>query len=156
MLDRLEDGHDVDRSVLVDRLLDAGAIHPRPVDPPSSTVANVTIVTPQLRTDTTSRAHDDGRITIDDGSIPPLADATHRLPVTSGPAAARNAARPFVDTELVAFLDADVEVADGWLEPLLWHFDDPNVGLVAPRSAVRPGHRSTSATSPPASAPAHG
>ena len=136
VLDRLEDGHDVDRSVLVDRLLDAGAIHPRPIDPPSSTV--VTIVTPQLRTDETSRAHDDGRITIDDGSIPPLADATHRLPVTSGPAAARNAARPFVDTALVVFLDADVEVAEGWLEPLLRHFDDPNVGLVAPRVSGEP------------------
>jgi mycofactocin glycosyltransferase len=139
VLDRLEHGHEVDRSVLIDRLLDAGAIHPRPVDPPSSTVADVTIVTPQLRTDATSRAHDDGRITIDDGSIPPLADAIHRLPVTSGPAAARNAARQFVDTELMVFLDADVQVADGWLEPLLWHFDDSNVGLVAPRVSGEPG-----------------
>ncbi len=93
----------------------------------------MTVVTPQLRTDATSRIHDDGRITIDDGSTPPLAGATHRLPVRRGPAAARNAARPFVDTELVAFLDADVEAPDGWLEPLLAHFDDPKVGLVAPR-----------------------
>ena len=139
VLDELEQGHGVDRSVLVDRLLDAGAIHPHPGDPPGSVIADVTIVTPQLRTDATSRAHDDGRITIDDGSIPPLADAIHRLPVTTGPAAARNAARSFVHTDIVVFLDADVEVADGWLESLLRHFDDPRVGLVAPRVGGEPG-----------------
>ena len=136
VLDRLAHGDDVGPSVLVDRLLDAGAIHPcPPVRPPvhGSTVHGVTFVTPQLRTAATSRIRDDGRITIDDGSMPPLAGATHRLAVTSGPAAARNAARPFVDTELVVFLDADVEAPAGWLEPLLAHFDDPKVGLVAPR-----------------------
>ena len=136
VLDRLADGDDVEPSVLVDRLLDAGAIHPCHTSRPpihGVTVHTVTVVTPQLRTGATSRIHDDGRITIDDGSTPPLAGATHRLPVRRGPAAARNAARPFVDTELVAFLDADVEAPDGWLEPLLAHFDDPKVGLVAPR-----------------------
>ena len=75
----------------------------------------------------------DGRVTIDDGSSPPLPGATSRLPVTGGPAAARNAGRRFVDTELIAFVDADVETTDGWLDPLLAHFDDPSVGLVAPR-----------------------
>ncbi len=131
VLDRLEHGDEVDDSVLVDRLLDAGAIHPAP--PPRLGLDDVTIATPQLRTDATSRAPDDGRITIDDGSMPPLAGATHRLPITGGPAAARNAARPFIDTELVVFLDGDVEAPEGWLEPLLAHFDDPKVGLVAPR-----------------------
>jgi mycofactocin system glycosyltransferase len=133
LLDRLEHGDDVTDSVLVDRLLDAGAIHPEPEGPAGLGLDDVTVATPQLRADATSRAADDGRITIDDGSMPPLAGATHRLPVTSGPAAARNAARSFVGTELVAFLDADVEAPDGWLEPLLAHFDDPKVGLVAPR-----------------------
>jgi hypothetical protein len=43
-----------------------------------------------------------------------------------------------VTTELVAFLDADVSASAGdrrrvWLAPLLAHFDDPRVGLVAPR-----------------------
>jgi mycofactocin system glycosyltransferase len=133
VLDRLSDGDDVEPSVLVERLLDAGAIHPDPSGPADLTLRDATIVTPQLRTNAASLVHDDGRITIDDGSMPPLAGATHRLPVTSGPAAARNAARPFIDTELVVFLDADVEPADGWLEPLLAHFDDPTVGLVAPR-----------------------
>ncbi len=137
VLDRLAAGDDVEPSVLVDRLLDAGAIHPRATAKPdpgsSSSIDQVTIVTPQLRTDANSGIHDDGRITIDDGSIPPLAGATHRLPTTRGPAAARNAARPFIHTELVVFLDADVEAPDGWLDPLLAHFDDPKVGLVAPR-----------------------
>jgi mycofactocin system glycosyltransferase len=131
VLDRLADGDDVEMSVLVDRLLDAGAIHP--CHTAGTGIHGVTVVTPQLRTDATSRARDDGRVTVDDGSIPPLAGAAHRLPVTSGPAAARNAARPFVATELVVFLDADVEAPAGWLEPLLAHFDDPKVGLVAPR-----------------------
>jgi mycofactocin system glycosyltransferase len=38
-----------------------------------------------------------------------------------------------VTTPLVAFVDTDVELTDGWLEPLLAHFADPAVGLVAPR-----------------------
>ncbi len=133
LLDRLERTEDVAGSVLVDRLLDAGAIHPVPDGPGRLGVDDITVATPQLRADARSRAADDGRITIDDGSMPPLAGATHRLPITSGPAAARNAARRFVRTELVVFLDADVEAPDGWLEPLLAHFDDPKVGLVAPR-----------------------
>jgi mycofactocin glycosyltransferase len=81
----------------------------------------------------------DGRITVDDGSVPPLAGATHRLATTSGPAAARNAARPFVTTELIAFVDADVETPPGWLDALLAHFDDPLVGLCAPRVAGEVG-----------------
>ena len=65
--------------------------------------------------------------------MPPLVGAALRLPVNRGPAAARQAGRSFVDTALVAFVDADVDLPDGWLEPLLDHFDDPRVGLVAPR-----------------------
>jgi mycofactocin system glycosyltransferase len=123
---------------LIDRLLDAGAIHPlAPSDRPArSTPADVTVVTPQLG----GELRHDGRLTIDDGSTPPLVGASVRLDRTRGPAAARNAARPLVDTELVAFIDADVTPADNgndcgvhsWIDPLLWHFDDPNVGLVAP------------------------
>jgi mycofactocin glycosyltransferase len=127
---------------LIDRLLDAGAIHPvRPTDRVARlTPADVTVVTPQLGGD----VRDDGRLTIDDGSIPPLVGASVRLDRNRGPAAARNAARPLVDTELVAFIDADVtpdgdDEGDGdgddegsWCSSLLWHFDDPKVGLVAP------------------------
>jgi mycofactocin system glycosyltransferase len=118
---------------LIDRLLDAGAIHPlSPTDRPARlTLADVTVVTPQLG----GEVRHDGRLTIDDGSTPQLTGAAVRLDRTGGPAAARNAARPLVDTELVAFIDADV-IIDGdvrsWIAPLLWHFDDPKVGLVAP------------------------
>src|SRR4029079_460923 len=65
-----------------------------------------------------------------------------RMGTNRGPAAARNAGLAKVDTPLVAFLDTDVEAADGWLEPLLGYFDDPRVALVAPRvrSTPRSGH----------------
>ena len=75
----------------------------------------------------------DGRLTVDDGSEPPLAGAAVRLAVNIGPGGARNAARPFVTTPLVAFLDADVDASPAWMSALLAHFDDPRVGLVAPR-----------------------
>jgi mycofactocin system glycosyltransferase len=129
--DRIEAGNDVDDSVLTDRLSDAGAIHPTPtIDRrPRFTLDDVTVVTPQLG----GVAHD-GRLTVDDGSIPPLIGAAVRLDINRGPAGARNAARPLIVTPLVAFLDADVSTPDpAWLARLLWHFDDPRVALVAPR-----------------------
>lgn len=149
LVERVERGDEVDAHVhdvlgtsctpaskLIDRLWDAGAIHPlRPTDRSARlTPADVTVVTPQLG----GAVRDDGRVTIDDGSIPPLVGASLRLDRNGGPAAARNAARPLVDTELVAFIDADVtpdgdgDGAHSWLSTLLWHFDDPKVGLVAP------------------------
>jgi mycofactocin system glycosyltransferase len=132
VLDDLERGAPVADSILVERLLDAGAIHPAPTGE-RYTVDDVTVVTPQLRTDATSRATADGRLTVDDGSEPPLDGAAIRLAVNIGPGGARNAARPFVTTPLVAFLDADVDASPAWMSALLAHFDDPRVGLVAPR-----------------------
>ncbi len=143
LVDRVERGEPVDRSTLVDRLVETGAVHP--VASPASgrwSVADVTIVTPQLG----GTAADDGRVTVDDGSRPPIASATARLATNRGPAAARNAGRRLVDTEFIAFVDADVDVhtdarrdddptgtPGSWLDPLLAHFDDPRVGLAAPR-----------------------
>ena len=57
VLDDLERGAPVAGSVLVERLLDAGAIHPTPASTVGRyTVDDVTVVTPQLRTDAMSRA----------------------------------------------------------------------------------------------------
>jgi mycofactocin system glycosyltransferase len=140
--ERIEQGDEVDPSGLLDRLLDAGAIHPDHARGQTPGVIAVAVVTPRLR-----RAGDgwfdaapvDDRITVDDGSVPPLAGATVRLEVNAGPAAARNAGRAAATTELIAFVDDDVDAPDGWLDPLLAHFDDPLVGLVAPRVAGERG-----------------
>jgi mycofactocin system glycosyltransferase len=135
--ERVESGDDlpvqVTSSTLFDRLLDAGAVHPRRPGDRGAThhgVDDVTVVTPQLG----GIAHDDGRLTVDDGSPIPIAGATVRLEPNRGPAAARDAARPLIGTPLVAFIDADVSPEHpAWFADLLWHFDDPRVGLVAPR-----------------------
>jgi mycofactocin glycosyltransferase len=80
---------------------------------------------------------------VDDASVPPLTampgHRTIRLSTNSGPAAARNAGLSEVATPLVAFVDTDVDLSDGWLDALLAHFSDPLVALVAPRVAARPG-----------------
>jgi mycofactocin glycosyltransferase len=142
----LEHAEDVEPSSLVDRLLDAGAIHPL-VEPVEVGHDRITIVTP-IRDDAPARSPtpiDDRTATrlrtivVDDGSDPPLADADVRLDVNAGPAAARNAGLERVETELVAFVDGDVELPERWLEHLLGYFDDPSVGLVAPRVRSVPG-----------------
>ena len=131
ILSAIESGEDVAPSELVDRLLDAGAIHPSIYMATSSfAVEDVTVVTPQLG----GSVHRDRQITVDDGSQPPISGATIRLPVNQGPAAARNAARPLIHTPLIAFVDADVTLTETqWLESLLAHFNDVKVGFVAPR-----------------------
>ena len=50
-----------------------------------------------------------------------------------GPAGARNAGLAAVHSPIVAFVDSDCVPAEGWLGPLLGHFDDPLVAAVAPR-----------------------
>ena len=80
-----------------------------------------------------------GVMFVDDGSGTPLTGVRGatlvRLRHNSGPAAARNAGARAAETPIVAFVDTDVELFDGWLDGLLWHFDDPRVGFVAPRVA---------------------
>ena len=127
----LERGLPVDRSRLVDRLLDGGAIHPdaHPDGRSQFTSDDVTVVTPQLGGTTAT----EGRLVVDDGSQPPLGGAALRLEVNRGPAAARNAGRALASTPLLAFVDADVTLPPGWLTALLPHFDDERVALVAPR-----------------------
>jgi mycofactocin system glycosyltransferase len=137
LVERLAAGEAVGRSPLVDRLLDTGAAHPLPGDT-TLTVADVTVVVPVF-----GQAPDapPGSVVVDDGSSPPIQGATIRLERNAGPAAARNAGMATVTTPLVAFVDADVSLPDGWLDGLLPHFADPAVGAVAPRirSAVGAG-----------------
>jgi mycofactocin glycosyltransferase len=131
----IENGRHVEPSTLTERLLDAGAIHP--VLGAARGAMSVTVVTPSkdhppelARTNSHGGAR---HIVVDDGSVPPLAGADVRLDVNAGPAAARNAGLALVETGLVAFVDSDVDVHEGWLKALIGHFDDPRVGLVAPR-----------------------
>ena len=127
----IETGDDVAPSSLVERLLDAGAIHPLPPRAPATVRrGDVTVVTPQLG----GSVRPDRDVTVDDGSEPPLDGASTRLSTNRGPAAARNTGRGLVSSDLIAFVDADVDLPEeDWLERLLPHFDDERVGLVAPR-----------------------
>jgi mycofactocin system glycosyltransferase len=121
---------------LTDRLVDAGAIHPNPVQA-GYTAADVTIVVPAFNADPPVPPQPSTVIVVDDGSDPPLATTGDvrliRLTNNGGPAVARNAGLAEVSTPLVAFVDTDVDADDGWLDALLPHFDDPRVALVAPR-----------------------
>ena len=86
VLDALEAGEPVADSKLIDRLLDAGAVHPAPtLHPTAFTLDDVTVVTPQLG----GAASADGRIVVDDGSQPPIQSATLRLEINRGPGGAR-------------------------------------------------------------------
>lgn len=121
---------------LTDRLVEAGAIHPEPTDSPF-TAADVTTVVPAFEAEPRVASPLGDVIVVDDASDPPLAPTAGRrvirLPTNAGPAAARNAGLAEVTTPLVAFVDTDVDVDDGWLDALLPHFADPLVALVAPR-----------------------
>ncbi|MEP6297181.1 MAG: hypothetical protein ABJ382_07630, partial [Ilumatobacter sp.] len=48
IVDRVERGESVDRSTLVDRLVETGAVHPLPSPSERWSVGDVTIVTPRL------------------------------------------------------------------------------------------------------------
>ena len=152
---------------LLDRFVEAGALHPEhPAGP--FTAADVTVVVPAH--DRLPVAWPPGVrevVVVDDASpgVPLEArpgpsgagpqvgglgviDSAHiswiRHDTNRGPGAARNTGLAEVRTAVVAFVDTDVELPEGWLEPLLAHFADARVALVAPRvgsggAAVRPG-----------------
>ncbi|MET8681264.1 mycofactocin biosynthesis glycosyltransferase MftF [Streptomyces sp. NPDC004647] len=129
---------------LASRLVRAGFAHPRYATG-SFTRRDVTAVVPVRdhaaavrrllpRLDELSAT-----IVVDDGSLRPLPEATVRHGRPRGPAAARNTGWTAATTPLIAFLDADVEPDSDWLEPLLRHFEDPDVLAVAPRVRSTPG-----------------
>lgn len=132
---------------LTERLLDAGAIHPRPDSGPYR-VEDVTVVIPVKDRSVCELvallAPANKVIVVDDGSDKPIvAPGASVLRRTSngGPAAARNLGLAAVATPIVAFLDADCRPEPGWLEPLLLQFADDRVAAVAPRvaSPAQPG-----------------
>jgi mycofactocin glycosyltransferase len=148
--------------LLARRLVSAGAFVPRPEDAAVGS-DDVTVVVPvrdrPAELDRLLRALAGlACIVVDDGSAD--AGATEAiaerhgarfvgLTNNVGPAGARNAGLAVVHTVLVAFVDSDCVPAEGWLGPLLGHFDDPLVAAVAPRivCADHPGRYETARSS---------
>jgi len=138
-------------TALAARLATGGLLHPLPAAR-SAAVDEVTVVVPVRDDDRTVarlleqlRAEFAGPVVVvDDGSAD---DSSARLQSVAtaagavlvrrsnpgGPASARNAARSFLTSPLVAFLDADAVGEPGWLGKLLGHFEDGCLGAVAPR-----------------------
>ncbi|MFM7062664.1 MAG: mycofactocin biosynthesis glycosyltransferase MftF [Actinomycetes bacterium] len=154
-LDRVGAGDQVARGssteALVDRLVDAGVLHPRP-EPGSVPASAVTLVVPvrdragqlaQLLASVAAAGTVPARtVVVDDGSTDAaavaavVADAGAELvrrDVAGGPAAARNDGLAQVATDLVVVVDSDCTVSVGWLDELLCAFADPRTALAAPR-----------------------
>ena len=150
-------GESVSERALAARLLAAGIVHPDVADDPSTESPPFTVVVPvrddvdgvhRLLARLRSARGLVGVVVVDDGSVEPFgppagADAPDvrvvRHGSSRGPGAARMAGLAEVDTELVLFLDADVEIEPEAIELLLRHFDDPTVAAAAPRVRSRLG-----------------
>ena len=139
-VDRLVGGDDVEpvgaQTRLVDRLVDAGAMHPRPAPATGAEAAAVTVVIPvrdrvseldRLLASIGARSmrgpagggHRGGRRFARPGRVARVAGrhgaGVVRRDVPGGPAMARNRGLAVVETPLVAFLDSDTVVTAGWL-----------------------------------------
>jgi mycofactocin system glycosyltransferase len=145
------------------RLVAAGMAHPRLSE---GTEANrpppgVTVVVPArdrphlLDRCLASLGGDAPVVVVDDGSDDPATVAAVcerrgarllRLPENRGPGAARNHALAAIDTELVALVDSDCTVGEGWLGGLTPLFDDAELGAVAPRVRSRSRQTETDRT----------
>ena len=153
VLEALENQKEVSNSSTstIQRLLDAGAVHPI-LDSMETSLkpSDVTVVIPvhnedelQLNALISQLSPTHEVLIIDDGSTTPLADINGarviRREVAGGPAAARNTAIDFVTTSITFFLDADTSLVDDSWTNLLAHFEDSSVGGVAPRIASESG-----------------
>jgi mycofactocin glycosyltransferase len=132
--------------ILARRLLASGLLLPRP-GPPTLGPGDVTVVIPvRDRPDQLWRLlcalPGLACVVVDDASTDAARTrelaaragaALIALSVNAGPSAARNAGLAQVSTPVVAFIDSDCVPDEGWLEPLLAHFNDPMVAAVAPR-----------------------
>ena len=130
---------------MVRPLLDAGLLHPRPGSARMG-AGDITVVVPVYnRAAALRRVLDDllprfEVVVVDDGSTDGSAAAAREAGATvvaratrGGPAAARNSGLAVVETPLVAFVDSDCRLGADWLAPLLAHFNDPTIAVVAPR-----------------------
>jgi mycofactocin system glycosyltransferase len=131
---------------LVRRLLEIGLVHPRPTSSPFA-LGDVTVVIPvhgKLHPDLLDSIDGVGSIVVVDDASPDSIRVPkhniHGVPATVirtgkqlGPASARNLGAGHVATPVTAFLDADCVPSPGWLAPLLAHFTDRSVAVVAPR-----------------------
>jgi mycofactocin glycosyltransferase len=138
-------------ATLARRLERHGVIHPLPGDDVGDDV--VTAIVPvldggeRLAGLVAALAAEGPVIVVDDGSGDGSAERAERAgarvlrhDAPRGPAAARNAGLAVASTELVAFLDADCEVAPGWRRGLAGLFAaDPDLALLAPRVRSAPG-----------------
>ncbi len=149
VLDEIEGARPVPQSTLVDRLVAGGAAHPRPGTPVPPD--QVTVIIPTYCRTEANVARLDSLvamlapvrvIVVDDASpvAPSPAGATiHRMPVNSGPGAARNAGLALVTTPVVAFVDDDVTATAADILALSGHLVDPDVSFVAPRIVAEEG-----------------
>ncbi len=102
----------------------------QPLPPPLD--AKVSVVIPTRDREVLPHVDADEVIVVDDASTRPVPGALRRE-VRGGAAAARNDGLRAARNEIVALLDSDTVPQPGWLEPLLAHFNDPEVDIVAPR-----------------------
>ena len=142
LIDRIGDGEPIAApqpgaatAALLDRLLDAGIIHPEP-STESMAARDITVVIPAHDAAAVSlqRLVDDCRaggdvtacvtavIVVDDASTAPIgpiggAQVVRRVS-NGGPGAARQTGLALVTTPFVAFVDTDVQLPRGWLAPL--------------------------------------
>jgi mycofactocin system glycosyltransferase len=152
-LDRLLAGAEPEgaAAALATRLERHGLLHPLPGagadDPGVTAVVPVRDGGERLAGLIRTLAAEGPTIVIDDGSVDgsgARAEAAGacvlRHPTPRGPGAARNAGLAAARTEIVAFLDADCEVAQGWRRGLAGLLAvDPGLALVAPRVRSAPG-----------------
>jgi mycofactocin system glycosyltransferase len=142
---------DAGAASLARRLERQGVIHPLPGDsagdPEVTAIVPVLDGGPRLADLVATLAAEGPVIVVDDGSSDGSAERAEaagarvlRHPGPRGPAAARNAGLAAAETEIVAFLDADCEVAPGWRRGLAGLLAaDAGLAMVAPRVRSAPG-----------------